>query len=204
MDEKQLRKEIYNLRKNLRQDIKAVRGDFRTATSYAKELKNVDKEVEITSYPTYALDDMRKLEKLFRQKAVRYMDKKELQDTYRDLRYIRNLKSSTVEGAREVFENFQPIADKLGKLDEKERKAFWDIYKYARENKGLLEHFKYQLFNELVDSKAYVELKGNEEGIRSLAEKIQEKFHTTYKGGDYEQQQISFTNALKDLLQQYR
>lgn len=137
MSEEELRKEIYGIRRELRSDIKAVR-----------DLQKVS-----TAIPTYATNQMKNIEKTMRTKSVKNMDKSELVTTLRDLKYIRGLKSSSVEGAKKTAKSFEPLKDKLESLSENMRDKFWEIYgKAYGQLKGNLESFKYEIFeSDLID-----------------------------------------------------
>lgn len=129
---KEIKKEIFRMRRELRSSLKEVR-DF-SRISY--------------TLPTYALKDMREAEKIMRQKAVSKMTKKELISMYRKLSYIQGLKTSTLSGAIEVSKNFEPLRDRLGVTSPKNREKFWDIYRRFRSvTGGTGEKYKYLIFD---------------------------------------------------------
>lgn len=130
LNDKELRREIYALRRALRIDI--------------KEVKKASKVV--TEIPTYAATHLAKAEKEMKAKSVCKREGAELSSIYRELKYIRGLKSSTLEGAIETAEKFEPIAKELKTLSEEKRKEFWDIYKKMYEDNPLYEKFKYEIF----------------------------------------------------------
>lgn len=130
LNDKELRREIYALRRALRTDIKEVK-DISTVSS---------------TIPTYATSHMTKAEEEMRLKSIRKREGAELLSIYRELKYIRGLKTSTLEGALEVAEKFEPLAKELRTLSEVKRKEFWDIYKKMYEENPLYEKFKYDIF----------------------------------------------------------
>lgn len=132
LTEKELRKEVYRLRRELRSSVKEVRELSRTSTTI----------------PTYAIDKLKELERSYRQKSVKRMTKPELVSNYRALEYIRGLKSSTVSGAIEVGRKFEPFKEELNKLSKSERDLFWDVYqRFYSETRGTAERFKYEVFD---------------------------------------------------------
>ena len=101
--------------------------------------------------PQYAVKAYRELEKRIPDKLTKLSDK-ELQNLYRDLRYINALKSSTVKGALSTQAKFEPIKSKLEALSPKTREKFWEIYgKVYERTGGTMENFKYELFEANID-----------------------------------------------------
>lgn len=132
LTEKELRKEIYRLRRELRASVKEVRELSRTSNLI----------------PTYSVSKMRELERRYRSKSVSNMTKAELVSNFRALEYIQGLKSSTVSGALEIAHKFEPFKNELNELPESDRKAFWDAYqRFYNETRGTAERFKYELFD---------------------------------------------------------
>lgn len=132
-EEKILRREIYALRRELRRDISKV-----------KELALND----VSSLtPTYAIDKMKSLEKEMRKYSVRKRSTPELVSLNRQLKYIRNLKTSTPEGALKTKELFQPIRNKLSQMTEDERKEWYKAYDELYNKSLNYEKFKYEIFD---------------------------------------------------------
>ena len=132
LTEKELRTEVYRLRRELRSSVKEVRELSRTSPTI----------------PTYAIDKLKELERSYRKKSVSKMTKPELVSNYRALEYIRGLKSSTASGAIEVGRKFEPFKDELNKLSKSERDLFWDVYqRFYSETRGTAERFKYEVFD---------------------------------------------------------
>lgn len=80
------------------------------------------------------------------------MSDKELRNTYRDLLYINDLKTSTLEGAEQASVMYKDIEDMLGKLSEPMRKRIWDLYNNLySENKNIGSAlYKYDVLREIV------------------------------------------------------
>lgn len=172
LSDKELRQEIYKLRRELRVDIGEIKNEIKT-----------DKSI-----PTYAVDDFRKAEKYMREKSVRSMGRRELVSTYRNLTYIRNLKSSTLEGARDVIDNLetvknriklmgdvnQPLSNLLEQSSKSTNEKFWDIFKRTFDGRAdLRERYKYEIWNSIAD---YMEEGGtNSEEFSSMVEALYDK-----------------------------
>lgn len=147
-DEKKLRRDIYALRRALRADI--------------KDIRVLIKQDSIT--PDIAVRKMSKLEAQMREKSVSKMSKQELVSTYRQLKYIRGLKSSTVEGAKETASHYEDIAPKLKNLSKSQIKKFWDTYEHLTDISPLYKYMKYEIFSGLADVVAKMNLSSEELG----------------------------------------
>lgn len=183
-NDKSLRRDIYTLRRALRKDIKEV-----------KELSKDDPLI-----PTDAISQMKELEKKMRVNSVVKQDTKELLSTYRQLKYIRDLKSSTPSGAIRISETFQPIRERLSRYSKDKQNEFWTIYGDLYKHYSGFEKYKYEII-EYVD-----ELFGTEysddilDEIRTLYDTILEQ-----SGGQKSEQyvDIRFTNELQNLLHKH-
>jgi hypothetical protein len=129
LTDEELRREIYSLRRTLKEDIRAVR-----------EASKLDPTI-----PRDAINQYKKISKLMKEKSVRSMDTRDLKSTYRQLGYIRGLKSSTLEGAEKTAETFYPIKQFLDVLSPTLRDEFWDYYGKAYKENPFLEKFKYEI-----------------------------------------------------------
>lgn len=180
-NDKNLRRDIYALRRALRKDIKEI-----------KELSKDDPLI-----PTDATSQMKALEKKMRIKAVAKQNTKELLSTYRQLKYIRDLKSSTPSGAIRISETFQPLRERLSRYSKDKQNEFWSIYGGLYKHYSGFEKYKYEII-EYVD-----ELFGTEysddilDEIRTLYDTILEQ-----SGGRRSERDIDirFTNELQNLL----
>lgn len=147
-DDKILRREIYSLRRELRKDIKEIRAEI--------------KADPIT--PDIAVRKMAKLEKQMKEKAISKMTSKELKSTYRQLKYIRGLKTSTVSGAKETASHYEDIAPKLKKLSKAHIKKFWDTYEHLTDISPLYKYMKYEIFSGLADVVTKMDMTAEELG----------------------------------------
>lgn len=131
LTDKELRKEIRRLDKNLSRRIANIEGLGSSA-------------------PQYAINRYREATKDI--KSLSALSRKQLVTLHRDLRYINALKSSTVKGAKDVQTKFEPIRDKLSALSPDTRKKFWEIYgKLYESTGGTMENFKYEIFATNID-----------------------------------------------------
>lgn len=134
LDSKELRKETYKLRRELREDIKAVKELSKTAPFI----------------PQYAVDLYKNVAKTMREKAIKYMTDSEVRNIYRDLKYISSLKSSTPEGAFDTAVKYEKnIGSFVKGLSEDERKEFFKFYDkaYGLLTRQTAELFKYEIFD---------------------------------------------------------
>lgn len=185
MTDKELRQDIYKMRREVEANIKGV-----------KELQKSESSLAV---PTDAIQQYAKLNRLMRNKSVRRMDRDELISVRRQLAYIKGLKSSTVEGAKKTAVKFEPLNHKLKSLSPSLQDKFWEVYRKAySDTKGQLENFKYEIFeSDLIDTIN----SGTDTG--ELAQKIADKFRevslkTTKDTPDDEKRRL-FTDTLDTL-----
>lgn len=180
LSQAQLKKEIYKLRRELRDDMSKIR-------SALKSTPNI---------PTDALKKMQDIEKTFRVKSIKDMEKKELQSVYRQLRYIRGLRTSKLGGAVETMVRFSPIKEKLDSLSKEKRDEFWGIYGALYSEFSGMSKYKYEIL-QTIDRKF-----GDEDSediftsIYSLYTSILEKYD-----GDISDEELKllFTKKLKKI-----
>lgn len=136
-----------NLSKNeLIEEIERLKGKL------GSQFREFDTVGEMLS-DSYGISRYRSLTKQMPKKLNRVKNVQRLKDLYRDLKYIDSLKSSTLQGALDVEQNFQPIKDKISVFSKDNQKKIWDIYrKFYAETHAQLGHYKYQLFDMIVDS----------------------------------------------------
>ena len=177
LTEEQLVKEIRRVNKNL-----------------SRRLTRIEKRgLEVSTFALNKYNDFK--EKLPVGRELRKLDKKQLQSLYRDVKYISNLKSSTVKGALSTKNKFEPIRDKLNTLSKTQQEKFWEIYGKLYETNATMEKFKYEIFDESID-----EVFGATETDKIVKEIIDE-FNETLKelGSEATEEQIRkrlFTNKI--------
>lgn len=173
---KEMRQEIYRLRRELRADLKEVRELSRTSS---------------LTIPQDALKHMRDLEKRTTKSkggtAVSHMGERELRNLYRDLEYVRGLKSSTPEGASKSAITWQPVKEFLDSTTEETRDKFWEVYNKLVSNRYLEEKFKYEIFEILRQQTEYGNLSDiDESAMAQLVSKLDDFYEefTMYYGDD--------------------
>lgn len=177
-DEKTLRRDIYALRRALRADISQVK-------AYIKEHKRLTKNIAKTEdmredyhiIPDVAVRKFKSIEKEMKANPVRYMDKKELLSTYRQLKYIRGLKSSNIEGAVIIAEHFKSIATPLSKLSDEKLEKFWDTYEHLLDISAIYKYMRYEIFTGLADVASKTNLNADE-----LAQAIDNLYDKSVRG----------------------
>ena len=177
LTEEQLVKEIRRVNKNL-----------------SRRLTRIEKRgLEVSTFALNKYNDFK--EKLPVGRELRKLDKKQLQSLYRDVKYISNLKSSTVKGALSTKNKFEPIRDRLNTLSKTQQEKFWEIYGKLYETNATMEKFKYEIFNESID-----EVFGATETDR-IVQDIIDEYNETLKdlGSEADVEQIRkklFTNKI--------
>ena len=158
-------------RKELLSLIRATRKELRGSLSEVREESRTSPNI-----PTYAVDDFDKLEKAIRKKTLKRMTNRELVSVVRKLEYIKQLDSSTLSGAREVANKFEPFKNYIGSLSKTNRNKFWRVYRrFYRETSQTAERFKYEIFNEDVAEMIVRNIKKGE-GIISLTGKLKSAY----------------------------
>lgn len=183
-DEKMLRQAIYDLRRELREDIKEV------------------KEYSKTSFvPLDAVLSMREIEDYMVRKPVKSMDIKDLRKTYKELDYIRGLKSSTLEGAKATGTIYMDdLKKRLLELPKNEQEEFWKMYGQVKRDIPISELFKYDIIKTLDD----VYIKSGVRDSRGLTQTIEDMFKISEKykymsGDESYDTSIRFTDMLSEL-----
>lgn len=149
-DEKELRREIYSLRRELRQDLKKVRA-----------LSKDD-----ILLPKTALKQMTKAEAVMRKKAVKYMELPQLQSVYRKLRHIREIKSSTYEGATSQVQHLVSIIPTIRNLSKPQLDKLWEAYDKLVGQNLILKDYKYQVYGSIIDVITNTRISAEELAIR--------------------------------------
>ena len=183
MTDKELRKENRRLIRNL-----------------SARIKNIE-NLGVTA-PKYAVNKFRELEKTI-PKRLTQLKTKELRTLYRDLKYISSLKSSSVKGAIDVQQKFEPVKEKLNQLSEPTQAKFWNIYGMLYENTGsTMEKFKYEIFETNIDF-IY-----SGSSVDNAVEQIINAYDQTLENlGDYsddETVKILFTQKLQDIRKNFK
>ena len=149
-DEKELRREIYSLRRELRQDLKKVR-----------ELSKED-----VLLPKTALKQMAKAEAVMRKKSIKDMPLSQLQSMYRRLRHIRELKSSTYEGATGQVQHLVSIIPNIRNLSKPQLDKLWEAYDKLVGQNLLLKDYKYEVYGAIIDVITKTRISAEELAIR--------------------------------------
>lgn len=133
--------------------------------------------------PQYASMRFRDLKTAYNIKTtsdINKLSESQLIDIKRDLRYIDNLKTSTVAGAISAQKHFEPISDALDTLSPELKDEFWRRYGRAVENAFIREHFKYTIMEKILNR---IEERENEnestfDKIKRLTEEFKEEQKT--------------------------
>lgn len=161
--------------------------------------KRVETKVGAENAPTYVkkrLDDLKDLTK--GRMAGKYT-RQELEDMYRDAKYLNRLKGTQNEQLAKVGEKIVEMNDRL---NDKQSSRLWEAYEKLVESNGLLEKFKYEIL-EVADKMVQ---KGH------TSDYIVSKLENMYRTANEEERtekdvlgvEISFTNKLDEFLRKYK
>lgn len=91
--------------------------------------------------------------KVFTEGKLKNRSEKYVRERYRDIKYLENLVSNTLEGAEAYSKNFQPISDYLKTLSEEEKQLFWKQYSkvYEAVKQSGMEKYRYEVMEVLKD-----------------------------------------------------
>lgn len=132
LTEKEMRQDVRRLIKNISRRVKRIESAGDTASQFSAIR-------------------FRELEKNLPRKLTD-LSKQELKNLHRDLRYLQGLKTSYLKGASKAKSSFENIREHLGSLSKKSQDKFWEIYgKLYNQTSGLLEKFKYEIFETNID-----------------------------------------------------
>lgn len=128
---------------------------------------------------------------------------KELRSAYRDLKYIDQLKTSTVKGAKKAYEDFKDVEGLVNILSPGKQKEFWDVYQKLYEvSGGMAERFKYDVFSEVINAEIQgVDMEELALKITELYEKVYER--TKFGNGTDDELELRFTKSLGKFLEFY-
>lgn len=135
----------------------------------------------------------------FRRKGIEYYTDKEVLAMYRDLEYIKQLKTATVEGAMEAMDNFGEIASYLSSKSEAEREHFWEIYDKVYES--VKDRFKYEAMQLVADMQESG--RTTEEIIKTISEPAEKILMQYGKDLPDEQFDLLYSEELHQLREGY-
>lgn len=176
----ELRNEVYKLRRNLMKNMRRV-----------EELSSSP-----FSVPNYAEKHLGEITKEIKKTPIKNMSDKQLRSTYRKLKYIEGLKSSTLEGAKEtIASGIEEVKEKLSSMSEKKQDKFWDLYEEALHKSGTFERFKYEIFDVYVDK---VRARDNTGQIAENLEKLLKQFELYEETDNEASNRYKFRTILED------
>ncbi len=149
------------------------------------------------SAPQYATQAFRNLDI---PENLEDLSEEKLQTLYRDLKYIDNLKTSTLQGAINAQQTWEPIKDKLDILSPKTQNKFWDIYnKITDRFGGTYINYKYTIMETVEDylfghTNLDIDI---DRAIDQIMEKYDETLEELGSKADDENTSILFTSKLK-------
>lgn len=138
--------------------------------------------------PTTAVDAVNELKRTLPPTFAEMSDA-DLTKTLRQMRYIDQLKGSSVRGAKEVRARWTPIQNRLDDMSEEQRNDVWAIYSDLYNYNPTLQRFRYEIINMIIDKQfaGYTRSQTYEEIKKMYTDAEREAYET---GTD-----ITFTNS---------
>lgn len=166
-----------------------------------RRLQNV-KKVNIEGYDinkTGAITNFEKFNDKYDMDKLKSYSDKDIHSMLRSLRYINNLKSSSVKGAKDIAKKGGEILNILEKVrnnKDNDDKISSIVSKLEELSNGLTEYFKYDIIN-IVDR----EIKGGKDEREILAT-LHDIFEESYERGQQTNvnYKLLFASKLKELL----
>lgn len=127
------------------------------ANELAKDIRRIEKNLKQRvahieareDLPQFGAESFRKFEEKLHRKLdgnlLSSLTEAELRTLHRDIRYINDLKSTSIKGAEMARDKYIPVKDKLDALSPEIRNKFWEIYGKLVDENRLLEQFKYDI-----------------------------------------------------------
>lgn len=155
-----------------------------------------------------AYNRFQEFKKDFHYKDFNKYSDKMVKEIHRDLNYIDNLKSSTLEGATKGAETFGRTKETLSSLSQEKQKEFWDTFNKAYKDlaPAIIERFKYDVFDVITNEMLMGETQDD------IFEKLQEALDLANKYGENEVEkgelfaenlELLFSDSMEDLFDEY-
>lgn len=152
--------------------------------------------------PQYAVNSYDKLKSRINFKKLNSLNAEELTKVYRNISYINNLKSSTVEGAKIAAKTYEPLKERLATLSPSSRKKIQTLYnKYVEETAGLSDFFKYEILDTETD--LFFEGENEEDILYRLTKIFNEAYEGTEGATESKEFKLLFTEKLKKLQDEF-
>lgn len=196
-DVKSLRKTVNSLLREMRPEIKKIGGVYQGHYERDSEGKRIhikgDKTLPIDAYQHF-----KELEKDIKLNPTSKLNESELLSRYRQLEYIKSLKSSTLQGAYYSRSKFGSIKEHLEALSESQRREFWLTFGKARQIYKGMDKFKYEILD-------YIDSIFGQDDQESIIETIQSVYDDLVKGTKANENtktfRVQFSKKLRDKLQ---
>lgn len=153
--------------------------------------------------PQFGAESFRKFERrmnklLQGKRNLGALSEEQIQTLHRDIRYLNDLKSTSIKGATKARDVYKPVKEKIDALSPKLREKFWEIYNKTVERFGYMDMYKYELFETNIDY-----LYSGETDVDQAVAEIFKQYDKTLRElrgeGDEETVRILFTQRLQDL-----
>ena len=168
----------------------------RLLTNLSKRISHIE---GLETAPKYAVNRFRDIEKNV-PSSLTQLSEKDLRNLYRDLRYVNQLKSSTVKGATEVENVFEPIKRKIESLQQENQRKVFGIYERFFETVGgLASHYKYEVLDYATE--AIQSIGDEDEALINLIKEFDKIYRVADENATDTETRLLLSQKLKDLLQ---
>ena len=185
LNREELLKENKRLMKNLSVRVKKIEG------------------LGLETIPQYASNKFRELQETL-PKSIDEFDDEKLLTLNRDLRYINDLETAWVKGAKRADETFTQIGKSLNSLSKEKRDEFFSVYGKLYKTYEYFRRYKYEIFE--TTNVAQQSGEDLEKLVDEILKEFDENIYEKYKGSKDEERNIniSFTSLLQDLREKYK
>ena len=180
-------------RHDLAKDVRKLVNEVR------KDVERIEKRADL---PQFGASAFRGFERRFGNKLgnkyLPSMTTEQLQTMLRDIKYIRGLKSTTIEGAQHTKDVFLPLREELTALSEPQRDKFREIYNKFVEERRYLEEFKYEL-QEIVKDMVYSAV-SVDEALTEMGALYDKASRTLGKEASEDEKVLLFSQNIREFL----
>lgn len=128
-------------------DIKELKRQLKiTIEDLRKRLQQIEERQDGASQ--FAVNKFKELEKMLPKDVLKMRDISKIKTLYRDVKYISNLKTSTIKGAENAQNILDPAIERVRQYGGKEAETMmWAAYEKLAGETNLFERFKYEIID---------------------------------------------------------
>lgn len=164
-----------------------------------RRIKRIEQRKDL---PQFGAESFRKFEKRVWNKTegkpLSTLSESELRTILRDVRYLDNLKSTSIRGATQAKKVYLPVKDKLEALSKTTQNKFWELYDKIVERFELMNRFKYELYSSAIDY-IYGGQTDTDKAVQQIFDEYDKIATETGMTLDDKPFRISFTKRLEEI-----